>query len=412
MVKSDLDLTVYENTPLNTSSTQRTLNFRSYELSNHLGNVMAVVSDRKIAVDGNSDGIIDYLSTDVLSGTDYYVFGSNMPGRSFTSASYRYGFNGKELDPETGTQDYGMRIYNPGLGKFLSVDPLTKEYPWNSTYAFAENDVIRCIDLDGAEKFYTADGKLLGDLGDDPHIRMVDAKSIQTVSFWIDAANNPPLGADAKYIDRATANAVKYSSLIFKAGFSFNTLVSKDNETKTTQGAAGFEVKGNLDGKLGTLDINSDARLTGFGAEVSNESGTGKSKSAFVGSAKVYALEGAATMQMGNKNVQFKLASEGSIFSADASSDIGLLTGEGGKQGFFIGANTGAYTFKGEVNPSVYVFGYRFGFTIGGSLNSAHIGAGLGGYTDTNKGTRTLEGQFNIGLDAGIKVGFNVEQNW
>jgi hypothetical protein len=34
----------------------------------------------------------------------------------------------------------------------LSVDPLTKDYPWNSPYAFAENDVIRSIDLEGAEK--------------------------------------------------------------------------------------------------------------------------------------------------------------------------------------------------------------------------------------------------------------------
>ncbi len=75
-----------------------------------------------------------------------------MPNRNFSASSYRYGFNGKENDPESGTQDYGMRIYNPSLGKFLSVDPLSDEYPWNSTYAFAENDVIRCIDLDGSEK--------------------------------------------------------------------------------------------------------------------------------------------------------------------------------------------------------------------------------------------------------------------
>jgi hypothetical protein len=32
------------------------------------------------------------------------------------------------------------------------VDPLFQGYPWNSTYAFAENDVIRNIDLDGEEK--------------------------------------------------------------------------------------------------------------------------------------------------------------------------------------------------------------------------------------------------------------------
>jgi RHS repeat-associated protein len=81
-----------------------------------------------------------------------------MPGRKFSNGSgYRYGFNGKENDNEVkgegNQQDYGMRIYDPRLGKFLSVDPLSKDYPWNSTYAFAENDVIRNTDLDGAEKF-------------------------------------------------------------------------------------------------------------------------------------------------------------------------------------------------------------------------------------------------------------------
>lgn len=77
-----------------------------------------------------------------------------MNGRNYNSNSYKYGFNGKENDPETGTQDYGMRIYNPLLGKFLSVDPLQKEFAWNSSYAFAENDVIRSIDLDGKERLF------------------------------------------------------------------------------------------------------------------------------------------------------------------------------------------------------------------------------------------------------------------
>lgn len=84
---------------------------------------------------------------------DYYPFGSPMSSRSFNPSSSRYGFNGKEKDDETGTQDYGMRIYNPVLGKFLSVDPIFRDFPWNSPYAFAENDVISSIDLDGLEKY-------------------------------------------------------------------------------------------------------------------------------------------------------------------------------------------------------------------------------------------------------------------
>ncbi len=79
-------------------------------------------------------------------------FGMVMDGRSYTAGSaYRYGFNGKEADVETGLQDYGFRIYNQGICKFLSVDPLTKDYPWYSPYQFSGNSPIAKIDLDGLE---------------------------------------------------------------------------------------------------------------------------------------------------------------------------------------------------------------------------------------------------------------------
>lgn len=77
-----------------------------------------------------------------------------MPGRSFSAGSqYRYGFNGKENDPSisAGTQDYGMRISDTRLGRFLSVDPLTMSYPWYTPYQFAGNKPINSIDLDGLE---------------------------------------------------------------------------------------------------------------------------------------------------------------------------------------------------------------------------------------------------------------------
>ncbi len=51
-------------------------------------------------------------------------------------------------------QDYGMRIYDPRLGRFLSIDPLTKDYPWYTPYQFAGNTPIQAIDLDGAEPHY------------------------------------------------------------------------------------------------------------------------------------------------------------------------------------------------------------------------------------------------------------------
>ena len=78
------------------------------------------------------------------------------PGRKYDAGSgYRYGFNGKENDNEVkgegNQQDYGMRIYDPRLGRFLSVDPITKQYPGLTPYQFASNTPIQAIDLDGLE---------------------------------------------------------------------------------------------------------------------------------------------------------------------------------------------------------------------------------------------------------------------
>jgi RHS repeat-associated protein len=127
-----------------------------FELSNHLGNVLVTLNDKKLGVSSNSS-TVDYFNPQVVSAQNYYPFGMLQPGRSVNVSGYRYGFNGKENDNEVkgegNQQDYGMRVYDPRLGRFLSVDPLNKEYPWNSPYAFAENEPISNIDLDGLEKY-------------------------------------------------------------------------------------------------------------------------------------------------------------------------------------------------------------------------------------------------------------------
>lgn len=81
-----------------------------------------------------------------------------MPGRSYVGASqYRYGFNGKENDNEVkgsgNSIEYGFRIYDPRLGKFLSRDLFASEYPQLTPYQFASNTPIKAIDLDGLEAY-------------------------------------------------------------------------------------------------------------------------------------------------------------------------------------------------------------------------------------------------------------------
>ena len=97
----------------------------------------------------------------VQSQSDYYPFGIMIPERSFSAGGYRFGFNGKEKDDEVkgagNSQDYGFRIYDPRLGKFLSIDPLSRKFPFYTPYQFAGNKPIVSIDLDGLENIYYGD---------------------------------------------------------------------------------------------------------------------------------------------------------------------------------------------------------------------------------------------------------------
>ena len=129
-------------------------NKKLFELSNHLGNVLVTVSDKKIGHDAGN-GTIDYYTADVVTATDYYSFGMMMPGRKYASGEYRYGFNGQEKTSEISGEgnhyQFKYREYDHRIGKFWSVDPLYAKYPWNSPYAFAENKVIQYVELEGLE---------------------------------------------------------------------------------------------------------------------------------------------------------------------------------------------------------------------------------------------------------------------
>ncbi len=55
-------------------------------------------------------------------------------------------------------EDYGMRMYNPRIGRFFNVDPLAEFYPELTPYQFASNTPIWAIDLDGLEAYYSNEG--------------------------------------------------------------------------------------------------------------------------------------------------------------------------------------------------------------------------------------------------------------
>ncbi len=104
-----------------------TIGNKRYELNDWLGNVRVVINDRKTPV--NTGTVTISYKPQVVSVSDYYSFGSEIRERSYEySNEYRYSFNGKEKDNEVygkgNFQDYGARMYDTRLARFISADPL------------------------------------------------------------------------------------------------------------------------------------------------------------------------------------------------------------------------------------------------------------------------------------------------
>jgi RHS repeat-associated protein len=102
----------------------------AYELTNHLGNVLAVVSDRRTAT---GSGAVIANGAEVLDAREYYPFGMAVVGRG---GAYRWGFNGKEaVDGEV--YDYGFRMMDARVGRFWGVDPLAARFSSLNLAAYA-----------------------------------------------------------------------------------------------------------------------------------------------------------------------------------------------------------------------------------------------------------------------------------
>jgi len=68
------------------------------------------------------------------------------------------------IDPVAFAYNFGARIYDARIGRFISTDPLAHEFPWQSPYTAMDNNPINMIDPTGmaAEPVYDLEGNHLG----------------------------------------------------------------------------------------------------------------------------------------------------------------------------------------------------------------------------------------------------------
>jgi len=138
---------------------------KRYELSNHLRNVLATITDRRIQVCGA--GEVMYYEAQVVTMSDYYPFGMQIDSRTFTNTvdGYRFGFQGQERDDEVVGEGNSMTAefwqYDSRLGRRWNIDPV--DQIGVSNYAALLNNPIIYTDLKGNTQVVGTEGEVLYD---------------------------------------------------------------------------------------------------------------------------------------------------------------------------------------------------------------------------------------------------------
>jgi RHS repeat-associated protein len=110
-----------------------------------------VFSDLKTPITNNGQTVTGY-EVAIIQNSDYSPFGAELDGRT-TSGTYRRGFNGMEADDEAkgdgNSYDFGARMYDARVGRWLNPDLKEKKYAYISPYTFTNNNPIILKDFDG-----------------------------------------------------------------------------------------------------------------------------------------------------------------------------------------------------------------------------------------------------------------------
>ena len=117
-----------------------------YFIKDHQGNVRVVADEH-----GNAEEV-----------NDYYAFGGLMSTSSRQSVQ-PYKYNGKELDSKGGLDwyDYGARMYDAALGRFMKTDRFSEKYVSLSPYQYGANNPVNNIDVNGDSVWYTRNGDIV-----------------------------------------------------------------------------------------------------------------------------------------------------------------------------------------------------------------------------------------------------------
>ncbi|HAD14991.1 MAG TPA: hypothetical protein DCF33_21400, partial [Saprospirales bacterium] len=246
--------------------------------------------------------------------SDYYPFGAPMTVR--TDGDTRHQFNGKEIDHEgigsgSNSYDYGVRIYNPFLAKFLSVDPLSKEYPWYTPYQFAGNMPIVAVDLDGLEELIRT--RYFDSLGN------LYRTEIQVVT-WANNSDSDPYGLGVTQIIHETVVNVDNNGLA-RASYFGTTIGNRiPSGASPNVGAAGGSSALNLQENTALFDIVPTGTADAFGNPISTQTSVSGAQQTVLNSSII-------TLPNGNTQVQVDARGRPRSYAKDSNNIIVINSG-------------------------------------------------------------------------------------
>ncbi|MCZ2130759.1 MAG: hypothetical protein LC109_10895 [Bacteroidia bacterium] len=141
----------------------RVLAQKQYEMTNHLGNVLATVLDRRTGVFDPIEDTLMYYTADVVNATLYYPFGQAMLSYKNEEYKFAYGLNGQEKEDDIFEGAYSAEYwqYDSRLGRRWNKDQV--ERPYFTVYGVLGNNPIINVDVAGDDWFvYSKTKKFLG----------------------------------------------------------------------------------------------------------------------------------------------------------------------------------------------------------------------------------------------------------
>ena len=161
-----------------------------YYIKDHLGDNRVVLGE---------NGAIEQVN-------HYYPFGGLMGESKSLASSQRYKYNGKELDRTHGLDwyDYGARMYDPALARWMVPDPLAEKYCGVSPYAYCHDNPTNAIDPDGRDDFFDENGKFIKKTktGDNIMVKSGDNKYVNFTSVDFGKRHGALIGIGSYYLSQ------------------------------------------------------------------------------------------------------------------------------------------------------------------------------------------------------------------